>query len=66
MVDNFKSFFAYMTSFATQDGVTRIGLLPLDTLAYAFFKGILIVKFRMCEHNIQCDSEKIVTADLKT
>ena len=56
--------FAYISSFVTQDGVTRIRLLSLDALANAFVKATVIVKFRMCEYDISCALEKIVIADL--
>ena len=56
--------FAYISSFVTQDGVTRIRLLSLDALANVFVKATVIVKFRMCEFDIPCALEKIVIADL--
>ena len=56
--------FAYISSFVTQDGVTRIRLLSLDALANVFVKATVIVKFRMCEYDIPCALEKIVIADL--
>ena len=56
--------FAYISSFVTQDGVTRIRLLSLDALANVFVKATVIVKFQMCEYDIPCALEKIVIADL--
>ena len=62
----YKSFFSYISSFVTQDGVARIKLLSLETQANVFFKATLIVKFRMCEYDIPCALEKIVMGDLIT
>ena len=56
--------FAYISTFVTQDGVTRIRLLSLDALANVFVKATVIVKFQMCEYDIPCALEKIVIADL--
>ena len=56
--------FAYISTFVTQDNVTRIRLLSLDAQANAFIKATVIVKFRMCEYDIPCALEKIVIADL--
>ena len=63
-VRTYKSFFAYISSFVMQDGVTRIKLLSLDTQAKVFVKATLIMKFRMCEYDIPYTLEKIVMADL--
>ena len=60
----YKRFFAHISSFAMQDGVTRIRPLSLDTQANIFVKATLIVKFRMCEYDIPCALEKISMADL--
>ena len=49
-----------------QDGVIRINVLSMDTQTNVFVKATLIVKFRMCECDIPCASEKIVMADLRT
>ena len=49
-----KFFFAYISSFVMQDGMTRIKVLSVDTRTNAFIKATLIVKFRMCEYNIPC------------
>ena len=59
-VDNF----AYISSFVTQDGVTRIRLLSLDALANVFVKATVTVKFRMCEYDIPCALEKIIIVGL--
>ena len=56
--------FAYISSFVSQDGVTKIRLLSLDALANIFVKATVIIKFRMCEYYIPCALEKIVIADL--
>ena len=56
--------FAYISSFVTQDGVTRIRLLSLDALANVFVKATVTVKLRMCEYDLPCALEKIVIADL--
>ena len=56
--------FVYISSFVTQDGVTRIRLLSLDALANVFVKATVITKFRMCEYDIPRALEKIVIADL--
>ena len=56
--------FVHISSFVTQDGVTRIRLLSLDALANAFVKATVIVKFRTCEYDIPCALEKTVIADL--
>ena len=56
--------FAYISTFVTQDGVTRIRLLLLDALANVFVKATVIVKFQMCEYDIPCALEKILIADL--
>ena len=56
--------FTYISSFVTQDGVTRNRLLSLDALANVFVKATIIVKFRMCEYDIPRALEKIAIADL--
>ena len=56
--------FAYILTFVTQGGVTRIRLLSMDTLASVFVKATAVVKFRVCEYDIPCALEKIVIADL--
>ena len=56
--------FAYILSFVTQDGVTRIRLLSLDALANVFVKATVFVKLQMCEYDIPRALEKIVIADL--
>ena len=45
--------FAYISSFVSQDGVTRIRLLSPDALANVFVKATVIVKFRMWEYDIE-------------
>ena len=50
--------FGYISSFVTQDGEKRIGLLYWDTLATFFVKVIFIKKFRKCEHDIPYGLEK--------
>lgn len=55
-------FFAYISSFVTQDVVTKIRLLA--TQAKVFVEATLIVKFRTCECDIPCGLEKIVMTDL--
>ena len=54
----------YDSSFVTQDGVSRIGLLSLDTQAYVLVKATLITKFCLCQYDIPRALEKIVMADL--
>ena len=54
----------YISPFVTQNGMNRIRLLSLDTLANVVFKATVIVKFRMSEYDIPCALEKIVMADL--
>ena len=49
-----KVFFAYISLFVMQNGVTRIRLLALNTQVNVFVKATLIVKFRMCEYDIPC------------
>ena len=56
--------FAYISSFVSQDDVTRIRLLSLDALANVFVTATVIVKFRMCEYYMPCALEKIVITDL--
>ena len=53
-----------ISPFVTQNGMNRIRLLSLDTLANVVFKATVIVKFRMSEYDIPCALEKIVMADL--
>ena len=58
----YNFFFAYISSFVTQDVVTKIRLLA--TQAKVFVEATLIVKFRTCECDIPCGLEKIVMTDL--
>ena len=59
-------FFACISSFVMQDGMTRIKVLSMDTQANVFVKATLILKFRMCDYDIPCALQKIVMADLST
>ena len=61
-----KVFFAYISSFLMQDGVTRIKVLSMDTQANVFIRVTLIVKFCMYGYDITCALGKIVMADLST
>ena len=56
--------FSYISTFVSQDGVTRIRLLSLDALANVFVKATVIVKFQMCEYDIPCALEKILIVNL--
>ena len=59
-----KFFFATVSLFVTQEGVTRIGIISLEAMANVFVYVLFFVKFRVCENSPSYASETIVMADL--